>query len=119
MIREQRGKARSQSRLALDGAPPRVPPGVHKAWPSIDAADREAVMEVLDSGVLAGSNGPQAVALEREWAERLGVRRCLDELPGHAELARLFPMDFSLPHARERLKGTATDGPTQDHASAR
>ncbi len=47
------------------------------------------------------------------------VRRCLDELPGHAELARLFPMDFSLPHARERLKGTATDGPTQDHASAR
>jgi N-acetylmuramate 1-kinase len=47
------------------------------------------------------------------------VRRCLDELPGHAELARLFPMDFSLPQARERLKGTATDGPTQDHASAR
>jgi len=47
------------------------------------------------------------------------IRRCLDELPEHAALARLFPMDFSLPHARERLKGTATDGPTQDHASAR
>src|SRR2546423_13662685 len=77
VIREQRGKARSQSRLALDGAPPRVPPGLHQAWPSIDAADREAVMEVLDSGVLAGSNGPQAGALPRERAARLGGRRCL------------------------------------------
>ena len=47
------------------------------------------------------------------------VRRCLDELPEHGALARLFPMDFSLPQARERLKGTRTDGPTQDHASAR
>ena len=47
------------------------------------------------------------------------VRRCLDELPDHAELARLFPMDFSLPQARERLKGTTADGPTQDHAPAR
>ena len=47
------------------------------------------------------------------------VRRCLDELPEHAELARLFPMDFSLAQARERLKGTRSDGPTQDHASAR
>lgn len=47
------------------------------------------------------------------------VRRCLDELPEHAELARLFPMDFSLAEARERLKGTPTDGPAQDHASAR
>ena len=47
------------------------------------------------------------------------VRRCLDELPEHAELARLFPMDFSLADARERLKGTPIDGPAQDHASAR
>jgi len=47
------------------------------------------------------------------------VRRCLAELPEFAELARLFPMDFSLPQARERLKGTSTDGHTQDHASAR
>ena len=55
---------------------------------------------------------------QRDWLVPV-PRRCLDELPDHAELARLFPMDFSLPHARERLKGTATDGPTQDHASAR
>lgn len=47
------------------------------------------------------------------------IRRCLDELPEHAALARVFPMDFSLAGARERLKGTATDGPTQDHAPAR
>jgi aminoglycoside/choline kinase family phosphotransferase len=47
------------------------------------------------------------------------IRRCLDELPGFDELARLFPMDFSLQQTRERLKGTRTDGPTQDHASAR
>jgi len=47
------------------------------------------------------------------------IRRCLDELPEHAELARLFPMDFSLAGARERLKGIPIDGPAQDHASAR
>ncbi|HKS24677.1 MAG TPA: phosphotransferase [Thermoanaerobaculia bacterium] len=47
------------------------------------------------------------------------VRRCLAELPELAPLARLFPMDFSLDHARERLKGTPTDGPAQDHAPAR
>jgi aminoglycoside/choline kinase family phosphotransferase len=47
------------------------------------------------------------------------VRRCLAELPELAALARLFPMDFSLDHARERLKGTPIDGPAQDHAPAR
>lgn len=47
------------------------------------------------------------------------VRRCLDELPELAPLARLFPMDFSLDHARERLKGTPIDGSAQDHAPAR
>jgi dTDP-4-amino-4,6-dideoxygalactose transaminase len=63
-----------------------VPSGLHQAWPSIDATDREAVLEVLDSGVLAGSNGPQASALEREWAERLGVRHCLSLSSGTAAL---------------------------------
>jgi hypothetical protein len=47
------------------------------------------------------------------------VRRCLAELPELAVLARLFPMDFSLDHARERLKGTPIDGSAQDHAPAR
>jgi N-acetylmuramate 1-kinase len=47
------------------------------------------------------------------------VRRCLAELPELKPLARLFPMDFSLDHARERLKGTPIDGPAQDHAPAR
>ena len=47
------------------------------------------------------------------------VRRCLDELPELAPLARRFPMDFSLAGARERLKGIPTDGPAQDHAPAR
>src|SRR2546423_11089859 len=84
VIREQRGKARSQSPLALDGAPPRVPPGLHQAWPSIDAADREAVMEVLDSGVLAGSNGPQAGSLQRGWGQSLRARRCLSLSSGTA-----------------------------------
>ena len=47
------------------------------------------------------------------------VRRCLDELPELAALARLFPMDFSLARAREQLKGIPADGPAQDHAPAR
>lgn len=47
------------------------------------------------------------------------VRRCLAELPEFDELARIFPMEFSLEQTRERLKGTRPDGPAQDHASAR
>lgn len=46
------------------------------------------------------------------------VARCLRELPEFGELARSFPMNFSLERTRERLKG-APDGQTQDHASAR
>lgn len=46
------------------------------------------------------------------------VARCLRELPEFAELARGFPMSFSLQRIRERLKGPQ-DGQAQDHAPSR
>ena len=46
------------------------------------------------------------------------VRRCLRELPHFDELARLFPLDFSLDAARARVKGLL-HGSTPDHAAAR
>ncbi len=46
------------------------------------------------------------------------VARCLRVLPEFADLARRFPMNFSLPRSRVRLKGTV-GGQAQDHAAPR
>jgi aminoglycoside/choline kinase family phosphotransferase len=46
------------------------------------------------------------------------VERCLRELPEFEELARTFPLGFSLQQARERVKGMI-DGSAQDHAASR
>lgn len=76
----QSGSGRSsptRPSLAIDGAPPKVPPGIHRAWPTITDSDRESLSRVLDSGVLTGSNGPETTSLEAEWSERLGVRHCV------------------------------------------
>ena len=44
------------------------------------------MLRVLERGVLAGSNAPEAAELEQEWAERLGVRHCLATATGTAAL---------------------------------
>jgi len=63
--------------LAVFGGPRAVPQGAVKTWPPLTAADRKAVMSVFDSNILHGTGAPNAVALQKEWAEFVGVKYCL------------------------------------------
>jgi dTDP-4-amino-4,6-dideoxygalactose transaminase len=63
--------------LAIKGGPKAVGDGMVKDWPPITDEDRQAVVSVLDSGYLHGTGAPQARALQREWAEYVGVKHCL------------------------------------------
>jgi perosamine synthetase len=56
---------------------PTVPEGLKRRWPDIRAEDKAAIMAVLDRGELTGIRGVEATGLEREWAERIGVRHAL------------------------------------------
>jgi dTDP-4-amino-4,6-dideoxygalactose transaminase len=64
--------------LAIHGGPRTVPEGLKKRWPEITQADKDAVMAVLDRGVLTGSvHGPEAEALEKEWAAFNSIKHAL------------------------------------------
>ncbi len=73
-------------KLAISGGTPVLKRSDYKSWPVITDDDRRFVNEVLDSGILAGATGPQVVALQREWAEFLGVKYCLTTNSGTAAL---------------------------------
>ena len=55
-------------------------------WPIIDAEDRAAAARVLERGVLSGAGAPEMKALEAEFAEWIGVGRCLATNSGTAAL---------------------------------
>jgi dTDP-4-amino-4,6-dideoxygalactose transaminase len=55
-------------------------------WPVLGAADRAAVMRVLDRGVLSGAGAPEMKALEAEFADLIGASRCLATNSGTAAL---------------------------------
>lgn len=61
-------------KLAINGGPKTVPDGLMKNWPVITQEDRQAVMAVLDRGVLGGVFGPEVVALEKEFAQFIGAK---------------------------------------------
>lgn len=63
--------------LAVFGGPRTVPPGMVKTWPPLTAADRKAVLSVFDSNILHGTSAPNAVALQKEWADFVGAKYCL------------------------------------------
>jgi dTDP-4-amino-4,6-dideoxygalactose transaminase len=73
-------------RLAIAGGSPLVPSGRHRPWPDVRDEDREAVLAVLDRGILCGANAPEITALQREWAEYLGAAHCLALNSGTAAL---------------------------------
>ncbi|MGQ9599287.1 MAG: DegT/DnrJ/EryC1/StrS family aminotransferase [Anaerolineae bacterium] len=75
-----------RGRLAIHGGPRTVPDGLKKTWPEITQEDKEAVLAVLERGVLSGVHGPEATALEREWAEFTGSRYVLSFNSGTAAL---------------------------------
>jgi dTDP-4-amino-4,6-dideoxygalactose transaminase len=72
--------------LALFGGAHAVSHERHRRWPDIRPEDREAVLAVLDRGVVCGPSAPEITALQREWAEYLGVEHCLALNTGTAAL---------------------------------
>jgi perosamine synthetase len=76
----------SKSKLAISGGVPAVDHKLHKRWPEILEQDRNAVLRVLNSNVLAGLNAPEVTALQREYAEVIGVRHALALNSGTAAL---------------------------------
>ncbi len=58
----------------------------HQSWPVITEEDKAAVLAVLDRGILSGPLAPEVTALEREFAEYLGVQYCLATNSGTASL---------------------------------
>jgi perosamine synthetase len=73
-------------RLAIHGGPKTVPDGLKKTWPEITPEDKQAVLAVLERNILSGVHGPEATALEKEWAAFTGSRYVLSFSSGTAAL---------------------------------
>ena len=79
--------ARASGRtLAILGGAPLVQRDAHVRWPVLGAPEREAVLRVLERGVLSGPFAPEVRALESEWAAYLGSRHCVATNSGTAAL---------------------------------
>jgi perosamine synthetase len=75
-----------KAKLAIRGGARTVPEGLKKRWPEITQEDKDAVMAVLERGVLSGVHGPEATSLEKEWAEFTGSKYALSFNNGTAAL---------------------------------
>jgi perosamine synthetase len=67
----------SSDRIALLGGTPVLPRGMHRPWPDIGSAERDAVTRVLNRGVLSGGSAPEAVAFEDEFARFVDARHAI------------------------------------------
>jgi perosamine synthetase len=74
------------AQLAMRGGKPAVSRDLAVRWPVIGAQERQAALQVLDSGVLCGARAPQQKALEEEFARFVGARFCLATNSGTAAL---------------------------------
>jgi perosamine synthetase len=75
-----------KGKLAIHGGSCTVPDGLKKRWPEITQEDRDAVLAVLDRGILTGVHGPEATALEEEWAAFTGSQYVVSFNSGTAAL---------------------------------
>ena len=76
-----------KERLAIKGGKKVVPEDVKKVkWPVITAEDKEAVMSVLNRGVLFGPYAPEVSALQEEFANYIGTKYCIAVNSGTAAL---------------------------------
>ncbi len=75
-----------KGKLAIHGGPRTVPEGLKRSWPEITQEDKDAVLAVLERKVLSGVHGPEARALEQEWAAFTGSRQVLSFNSGTAAL---------------------------------
>jgi perosamine synthetase len=65
------------SQLAALGGTPLFDKNVHARWPEVTDDDKRAVMEVLDRGILSGSEAPAAKALQEDFARYVGAKHAL------------------------------------------
>ncbi len=72
--------------IALFGRSPALDNARHVRWPVLDQSDRDAVMAVLDRGVLSGPLAPEVRGLERDFAAFVGARYALATNSGTAAL---------------------------------
>jgi len=72
--------------LAVRGGPRAVKIGLGVSWPVLGEPERQAVQQVLDSGILNGPEAPQTRGLEREFAGFIGVRHALATNSGTSAL---------------------------------
>ncbi|HID08025.1 MAG TPA: aminotransferase class I/II-fold pyridoxal phosphate-dependent enzyme, partial [Armatimonadetes bacterium] len=72
--------------LAIKGGPRVVPEGMIKPWPHITEEDKRAVMEALENASPWRYPFEEVAALEREWAEFVGVKHALACNSGTAAL---------------------------------
>lgn len=72
--------------LALRGGKAVVDRRMHVRWPVLGPSDREAVLRVIDRGVLSGPFAPEVRALEREFADYCGARYALTTNSGTAAI---------------------------------
>ncbi|MGZ3479433.1 MAG: DegT/DnrJ/EryC1/StrS family aminotransferase [Myxococcaceae bacterium] len=63
-----------------------VPAGAHVRWPVLGPDERQAVLGVLERGILSGQLAPEVRALEREFAAFAGARYCLATNSGTSAL---------------------------------
>ncbi len=63
-----------------------VPDGLTRRWPLLSAAEREAVLRVLDRGTLSGALAPEVKAFEQEFAAFTGAAHCLTTNSGTSAL---------------------------------
>ncbi|MGZ3446070.1 MAG: DegT/DnrJ/EryC1/StrS family aminotransferase, partial [Myxococcaceae bacterium] len=63
-----------------------VPAGAHVRWPVLGPDERQAVLGVLERGILSGQLAPEVRGLEREFASIAGARYCLATNSGTSAL---------------------------------
>ena len=75
-----------KGRLAAYGGNKVVPEKLKVDWPIITEGDKQAVMAVLDRGILGGLYAPEATALQEDFARYIGARYCIATNTGTAAL---------------------------------
>ncbi|MCK4793378.1 MAG: DegT/DnrJ/EryC1/StrS family aminotransferase, partial [Desulfobacteraceae bacterium] len=74
------------AKLAIGGAKQTVPSGLQKAWPPITQEDKDAVMQVLDRGILWGPMEEEVLGLQKDFSNYVGAKHALVVNSGTAAL---------------------------------
>ncbi|MCK5461737.1 MAG: aminotransferase class V-fold PLP-dependent enzyme, partial [Bacteroidales bacterium] len=73
-------------KLAVNGGNKTVPDGLQKSWPPINQDDIDAVVAVLNKGVLWGPMEEQVIGLQEDFARYIGAKHALVVNSGTAAL---------------------------------